>query len=300
MESERYTPISPEQQFENPELLEIGQEKFKVVDVKPEISKTETPVLVAHGFAATPRSFKENIVAFAENGRRAISIEAPHGVETKGEQEGVPQAELRKMLAVLEMLEKKDINQTDVMAHSEAAIYTCFAAKLHPEKFRNFVLVNPAGMIGKDTFGRLAKDFSRDKIQETLNLIKEKNFSPGTKQIIIDGARALSLHLPKSYQEAKAISGAQIHEMLKDLKKGGHGISVIHSVDDQVFPMERVQKTVAPYADAAKPSHSGKYADMVDGFYSVKGTHNQIVIKPKECTKLADEALTQLEKKHNR
>jgi len=60
-------------------------------------------------------------------------------------------------------------------------------------------------------------------------------------------------------------------------------ISIIHGVDDKFFPMERVQKMTT--------------SKIVDGFYSVKGTHNEILLHQETHTKLIGQVLDALEKK---
>ena len=71
--------------------------------------------------------------------------------------------------------------------------------------------------------------------------------------------------------------------MLRDLHQKGIGISVIHGVDDPVFPMDKMQEIVK--------------ADQIDGFYSVKGDHNEIYVHPEKYIPLVDEALQSLENK---
>ncbi len=70
-----------------------------------------------------------------------------------------PKEEVRKALNILGVLEEKDVEKTDVIAHSEGAVNTLIAASLYPEKFRNIVLFGPAGLIGEDTFTRLFQGF---------------------------------------------------------------------------------------------------------------------------------------------
>ena len=63
----------------------------------------------------------------------------------------------------------------------------------------------------------------------------------------------------RGIKEAVDSSNSQIHDVLRYLHEKGVGIVVIASVDDPVFPMERIQ-------EIAK-------SDMLDGFLSVRGGH---------------------------
>ena len=52
-----------------------------------------------------------------------------------------------------------------------------------------------------------------------------------TSKSLADPIRAL--------KEVNAIAHTQMHDILKDLQETGIGIVVIHSVDDDAFPMEK-------------------------------------------------------------
>jgi len=282
MKFEQFSHKPLEEQFNNREAIEFPGGNVEVVDIDPETKKTEIPVLVAPGWTATAEVFKNNILTLAEAGRRTISISAPHGIETE-EIENFPEAELRKVAAVTEILEEKNIEKIDAVGHSEAGIYLTIAATLHPEKFRNIVFVDSGGMIGEDKIENLSTRFSADTVQQIINGIKDRKLIKPMTKIFSEAGKSISSSPLKSLREVLAISDSQIHNLLRGLKKKGIGISIIHAVDDKAFPMDRVQQIAK--------------ADQLDGFYSVKGTHNQFVLKAKEYTQLADEALTALESK---
>jgi len=275
-----------EQQFKKKELLDLYGGQVEVVDVKPLQQKSEVPVIVAPGWGGTPKMYEKNILTLAEAGRRAISIDAPHGIDHEldgGEVNNIPDVELRKIAALINALEEKEIDQVDVIGHSEGAIYTVLAAKLYPEKFRNLILINPGGMIGEDNPVRLTVDFAKDAARQTIDSIR----NPGMRKPLMTATGELTksaiVNPLKAFQEIKAISGSQIHELLKELKEKGIGVVIIHGVDDKVFPMDRVQ-------EIAK-------ADQLDGFVSVKGTHGQLMLEAEKYTKAAESILTSLENK---
>lgn len=290
---------TPEEQFQDPEKLELEGEQYNIVDIKPDITKSEVPVWVNPGWAVSPKTFKENILSLAESGRRTMSVDAPHGIdpsEVLGEQ--VPEAQLRKALAILEVLEQKDVEKIDVVAHSEGAMNIAIAACLKPEKFRNLVMINPAGMVGKRTFWGLARDFASEILSQQINSLKKAKINKQEIQSVVDAIRAVAKSPHKSYKEVEAMGEFQIHELLKILKKVGLHVTVIHSVDDKVFPMDQVQQTIQPFEDKNNPSRSGKYKEMVDGFISIKGSHNKIFLEPRKYTQAAIHALEAMEKLH--
>ena len=151
-----------EVRYAHKEQFNINGATVESVDIKPENPKSETPVLVAPGFAATMDSFKPGMKVLMESERRVISLDHPRRGGTipdsfNEEVEKNPSEELRKAHTILGLLEQKNLEKVDVVAHSEAAVNVCIAAMLHPEKFRNIVLYNPAGLIGNDSLFRLVK-----------------------------------------------------------------------------------------------------------------------------------------------
>jgi len=269
-------------QFESPEILEIDGRKVEVVDIRPKNQKTNIPVVVAPGWAATPEVFRDNILALAESGRRTISVKLYHGIETD-KIDGYPDAELRKMAAVVRTLEEKGVEKVDAVGHSEAGAYLTIAATLFPDKFRNIILVNPAGMIGQDDIASLSIRFSSDVVDEIANSFKNRHHIKQILRSFSEAGKAVASNPLQALKQGIAISGTQIQEQLKKLKEKGIGISIIHAGKDKAFPMDRVQRVAR--------------SEQLHGFYSVTGSHNQIYLEPRRYSLVVDEALTALEKR---
>ncbi|MCK9351434.1 MAG: alpha/beta fold hydrolase [Candidatus Paceibacterota bacterium] len=280
---------SPEDQFSRPKRIRVGTEDVDVYDVSPENTKTDIPTVFAPGFSGTPMFHQQNIIELAKAGRRIISVDSPHGLknhmvpeEKNGEYSNV---ELAKLSAVIEALKELQIDKTDVVGHSEGGLYMALAAYLYPERFRNMVLVCPAGMIGKDNLFELVKrnteKLSAQRQSESARTDEDRLAEPLRDSRI--PLNVLLSNIPRSLSSAKAISESDIIDMLKELKQKGINVSVVHGVDDKVFPMERVQRETD--------------ADTVTGFYSVQGGHNDIYLTPKQYTAAIDAALDALENK---
>jgi pimeloyl-ACP methyl ester carboxylesterase len=284
-EAKKYSTF--EEQWSKPEKLKIGSKTVEVQDISPENPKTEVPLIMGLGWSETPDAHKENIRIMTDKGRRVISPEAPHGIETE-ECENYPTIELRKMAALIGTLEARGVEKADLLGRSEGAIFSVMAAYLYPEKFRNLVLINPAGMIGKDNLSRLAVGFSGDLVKQIINDIKRKK--AGTEktddEVTVDalgGIKTLAKDPLRAIQSIFAIADSDIREMLVAIKAKGIGISVIAGVDDGAFPMEKMQETLG--------------LEHVDGFYSTTGSHNSYFLNPKPYSLLIDSALDALEKK---
>ncbi len=276
-----------EEQFENRQKIESLGGVIEVVDVMPERPKTEVPVIFAPGWGETPETFKDSVKTMAELERRVLSLEHSRGGETEElPQTEYPADELRKALALIKVLEEKGIDRADIIAHSEGAINSVIAAAFHPEKIRSMVLVGPGGLIGPDKFPKLVGRFSLNVIRSAVRAWQE----PDSREAIVrDGnetGKYILKNIPRAWKEAVAISESDIHEALKELHEQGIGVAIIHGVDDPVFPMDKIQEVVKK--------------DQIDGFYSVKGDHNEIWIHPEKYVALADQALDALEKKRQR
>lgn len=282
-------------QLKHPDEIDLYEGgAMKVVDVKPEKPKTDIPTFWLCGWGATVEVHEDNIINLAERGRRTLAIDAPHGIDSANLEESatergqaIPDIELRKVAALLKTLDEKGIEQTDIVAHSEGAIYGTLAALLRPEKFRNMVLVDPAGLVGEDTTGRLVKGAALDIALQTARIYKKlltkqgleafKQSNTATKAL----AQVFAKNPRHTVESIGIIAQSQIQEILETLKNLGIKIAIVHAVDDKFFSMDKVQKQTT--------------AKMADGFYSVKGTHNQLYLHPEQYTALIDSAMEALE-----
>lgn len=254
---------------------------IEIVDVIPEKEKSEIPVLLAPGWGTTPKTLEDVQMALAEKERRVVSLSHPRIGGKVGEKEGFAPEELRKAASILNVIKERGDNKFDIVGYSEGGINSILAAKMAPDKIRNIILLNPGGIVDKDNFLKLSTRF----LGGVLNLIKEemregkkvKNtlFTESFKYITKNPARAL--------KEVGEIAGTDIKDILRDLRKEGIGISIIHGADDSVFSMDGFQR------DLKKES--------VDGFYSVKGDHWESLKEPDKYMSLVDQALSDLETK---
>jgi pimeloyl-ACP methyl ester carboxylesterase len=279
-------------QFESSEKYTYGSTVVEAFDVQPEKLKTETPVFFGTGWSASRGVYEASILGIADKGRRVLSMFAPHGIDTDPDfgtgDKTYAAAELRKAAAMLRMLEEKGLEELDIVAHSESAIWTLIVASMHPEKIRNIVLIDPAGLIDEDSTPRLAVSFVRDVVQGALNSEKhprpkiDRSVQPGSPDDLFGALKNMMGRPLQSLKEVLAIRDADIREMLEELKAQGKRISVIHGERDVIFPMERMEKIVNK--------------DHVDGFYSVYGTHNELNANPAPYISVIDHALDALER----
>jgi pimeloyl-ACP methyl ester carboxylesterase len=279
-------------QFAQPEKYTYGSTTIEAFDVQPEKLKTEVPVFFGTGWSASRGVYEASMLGVADRGRRLLSLFAPHGIDTDqdfGEGDRTyAAAELRKAAAMLHTLEEKGVEQLDIVAHSESAIWSLIVATMHPEKIRNIVLIDPAGFIEEETTPRLMKSFCLDIVQGALNKEKlprpevERTVQPGSGGDLFGALKNMLGNPMLSLKEVLALRDADIRQILEDLKAQGKHIAIIQGVRDTIFPMELVNKVVN--------------TKQVDGFYSVYGAHNEINSNPEAYITVIDHALDALEK----
>lgn len=256
-EKEEYGKARSEAEF----LLEKYRftEDKEIVEINPEKSKDDVPVFVSPGWGVVPESQEESLETIAEEGRRVITV---YFSREKKIEENDGDAELQKALSIIEAINKKGVDKVDAIGHSEGGLNLVIAANLFPEKFRNIVLISPAGMIEKDSSLSLIKRFIIDEgLQE---LINGKNSDIGSFSKYLKEVFKYSIKGSKlSYEEISACAIANIFEMTKQLREKGVGVGFVHGVNDKVFPMEEVIKNV------------GK--ENTDYFVSTKGDHGSFI-----------------------
>lgn len=278
-----------EDAFNYPEALPSGGE---IVDLAPDNPKSEIPVIVVPGWVADAEIHKENSIELAKRGRRTLGISATHGIKNNREFEDLPLAEARKAESVLDALHSKNISRADIVTHSEGAIFVTAAALEEPEKFRSLILNSPAGLIGDDGFWKLASRFGEDQGVQTKNAFQGKGAFSKIGRIISKAGKAVLRNPKASLEEVKAIASVQIEENLKELRKKGVKIIIIHPVNDRAFPMARIQEmlkkgTVDGFVSTGSNPESAQLSD----------THNAWVLSPEKYAGAVDSVLDAIDKK---
>ncbi len=220
-------------------------------------------------------------------------MDHPREIRISNVPKNAPTEEIQKAVSLLDVLEQKDIAITDAIGHSEGGLYLALAAFMHPEKFRNLIFVDPAGMIGKDSFLNLAYRF----------MIKEGKQSKLPSIMMMKSMSEFIASNPSmALKEIKQLSEADIYQMIKSLKEKGINISFVFGNDDKVFPMEKVQET---YTQRKENGEIKDFKDILNGFYSVKGTHGEFIghgelLPPKSLPKGINHILDTMENLPNK
>ena len=269
------------------EVIQTTAGTTEIVDIKPVLQKDIVPILLAPGWGDTPQAYEECLKIIHDGNRRVLSVSHPRRGKSVAEETDFPMAETRKVQSLISIIDQKNLEKVDVIAHSEGAIYTIIAATLYPEKFRNIVLVNPGGLIGQDKFhklvGRMLVSAVHDITQAMRNPYERRPLTNAAKEI----AKYFSKNPKRATEELSAIAKSDIREMVKKLHESGIGISVVAGVDDSIFPIKPMMKVL------------NRQEALIEGFYSVKGGHNKIITDA-GYTSLALHALDSLKYKQDK
>ena len=302
-------PINNTEEVKKPEDAKNSDKTFeeqfdKTQDINGieaiKIEKTEDndkkDVIFAPGWSRTTKTFKNSLETLHDLGRTVSSLDhARKGGDIKNNDEtsDFPNEVQRRTTSLYKIImnETKDNNDginiaAQSMGGMGALVATLMAEAENPGSVKNLVLVNPSGMIGKDSILELGKRFG-GQMKQNLE-VKEDESRPEYAKENVDIAgkeffKYVKENLIRAVKEISAMTSVEITELLVELKNKGIGISIIHGVDDLAFPMDRVQENAK--------------SEQLDGFYSVKGGHNELYLNPEKYMALVEHAFTALENK---
>lgn len=258
---------------------------FRVVEAEPHPDrlKSDVPVLVAPGFSEDYQVLERPIAELVHSGRKVISFEHPRWGGIAPPDSGESKLLLRKSLTLLSILEQKGVSQADVVAHSEGALHAVRAAQLAPERFRNLVLVNPAGLTGETTFPRLAGRLGRKTAHGARRAVKDRSARTDFVRAQVRGGWFMAKNPSKAVGEARAITKTRIDGDLTGLQESGILVAVIQSNQDRMFRPEEMEQYV--------PSECDSYASV----NSETAAHDEFFFNPELAAGGVAELLDQLE-----
>lgn len=268
-----------------------SEKGIEVVDVAPD-NAIDTPVLFLPGWASGPETYRGVIEELYKSGRRVVAIGYPGDAEAddlNNRNSDIPASQDVKSEAVLAVLKAKNLGVVDMVAYSEGGTNGIVAAAKSRAPFRNFVLVGSGGVIEKETYpgmiGRLAKN-----VVATMKATADSSQSEKDRIFVKQGETA------EWMRSRGAVRGSiegfdpgryEIGETIRQLKEGGHGISMVYAVDDKLNPMSKYQEK--------KAQELG-----IDGFYATSGVHDSFYVKAEQYGYLVAEAVRALEEKYAR
>lgn len=208
----------------------------------------EPPLLISPGLLNSSSTMFPVMDEFASRGIRTIAIEhARRGhrvknevfAEAASEYSGI---EAAKAETLLNVIENRRLGPVDLLGYCEGAVNGAALATRYPDKIRNFVLLNPAGMMGEDSFLRVFKVFVDKSLKDVKHTFErpsqEKEESSETSRASLLADRLLGL--PTLYHLARA----RIDSDLTELQHAGVNVAVLQSYRDSLYPYYDVAKHV--------------------------------------------------------
>lgn len=268
MVGERYIPKANEIEFARRVKINTKVGEVEVADVCPKSPESVKPILIVGGWGEPEWSRSASLRTIASEHRRAISIKFPRTFFGSS-WEGGAQVHFQKAEALARVLNELNIDKVDVIGQSEGAITATILANNNPEIVEELLLMNPAGSLGPENPFGLAGRFSV--------MTAKRLFRQGKKGLIkaedaLDSighaGRFLFSNIPLTWREIHAISKADIYDMLSNIRENGTHVSIIHGVDDTLFPADRVAR------EAERQSFSN------NSFNFVPGDHTDITSNP--------------------
>lgn len=283
--------------------ITVDGQQVRIVDYQPvHLNEQSVPIFVLPGFSETAVLFDECLQHLAMKGRRALCVDAVHGVDVTCADEKYrlgkyPCPQVRKAVPLLKALQELNIQKADIVCHSEGGITAAIAANIDPQRFRNIILMNPAGMIGQDNLLRLLFGFAIDKTQETFREVAKhiQGIHTDTREKIrkvmrgaVEGIKSMAADPIQALKEIFSITETQIHEWIRELQHKGVRVGIIHSEHDQLFPLRSIQQFITA---ANIP---------LEHVHTVSGPHNTMYTKPTLSMNIVEKELSLFEKESSR
>jgi pimeloyl-ACP methyl ester carboxylesterase len=236
-----------------------------VVEVIPRRRGDPVPLVFIPGWGQTARTYAIPLRTFAERGRYVVSLFRPaRGRPIVGESD-FPREEVRKAQGLIGVLARLRQEQVDLVAHSEGALSAVLATALYPQRVRNLVLVDPAGLIVRDRWYRLAGRFGQMILQCTIEAATNAAERRALVWAMLNPTVYAVTHPLRALAQIAALTRWHSLDLLVGLRDSDVGVVVITGVDNRVFPINRAGPLVR------------EGVRLVDGFHAVRGGHAKLL-----------------------
>ncbi|MFA5080520.1 MAG: hypothetical protein WC472_02750 [Candidatus Paceibacterota bacterium] len=234
-----------------------------VFEVSPEKITENVPVFASPGWGVSPEAWIDSLRVIAqENERKVMTANFTREDILGGENDAdIPTAELQKALAIIDILNSRELESVDGIGHSEGGLNLAIAASLFPERFRSLVFVSPAGSINiskEELVKRFVIDEGLEELKDT-NMGKLSSFRTYLKGVVKNFLNNPAL----SNKEINAMTKLDIFEMTKWLKENGVDVGFVSGANDKVFKMDEINERVN--------------VDNVDNYITTKGNHGSLI-----------------------
>lgn len=253
-------------QFSQPEIIGTEKEGIQIIDLKPAHTSDQTPIFVAPGWAETPEVYRSFMRELFKYRRVLLTVGHPRKGDLPMNESEHKIEELRKATNILRVLEAKNIDQADFIAHSEGAVNSTIAATISPDRVQSMIFVNPAGMIGESGLLESLQRFTDYLSNEFLEARRDENIRELFRVRQIEALKYIVGNPFRALKETIALSQTEIHHLLAELHYSGIKIGILAADDDVLFPAAKIKQYV-------EQAH-------IDAYRVEKGGHNELLYHP--------------------
>jgi pimeloyl-ACP methyl ester carboxylesterase len=274
-------------QWNVPAFSPWGRTSPRIYDIAPAHGLSPVPVIIAMGWLNGPYTFKGLMRELVRRGRRVILIDARHGIDTP-RIDAVAHIHARKMAPIvafiLDRRKAHDFERADILGLSEGGIVAVLLKYRHHDLVRHLVLVNPAGLIGKDNLLALALRYPSDVVPAFLAQAWKRGLRRAQ-----EGARPIESTLTllaaphRALQSVLAIAASDSRAMLETIGERGGCVAIIACRDDRAFPVRRIERAVGERPGLMLEIHPG--------------THNTPSNEPEAFGEIIGACLAELERR---
>lgn len=249
-EGERISREEFDRQLAELKNIEIDGKEIQFVEASPKDPINESVVVVVGGYGAWSDPYVDELFELAKSGRKVLFLSPDLGIKPHEndaeyfDKFKVPKSIGSMAAAVREVLNAKGIEHADFVGHSRgAAVLTSLAAS-HPELAERLVLINPPGLIGKDSPINLAARKFKEGSRRRLSGF----FSSQTQEEIRRLGELPTVQTKAPWQDMARVN---LVPLLRDLKERGKEsekprpeVFLLHAQGDVLFPAKRIEKTL--------------------------------------------------------
>ena len=264
-----------------------GSGNYEVLNFSPESETTDKTVYFA-GFTSRAGMYPESLAEFSkEADTHLTTLDRLSGLEIGPirypQEEHIPETQLSKILAIQQILDHEKLEETDVIAHSEGSIHAITSAFLFPDRFKNILLMNPAGIIPMSPIELALSGAQEGKVRAIENRTEKEDLSWSRVKELMRNALML-------YRSVNSISDVSeeglMMEMIKEIRSRGVKVGVLYTDRDKLFPKDKLENAI---------TNNGEYEmeDMFDHIQLETGDHGDM-LKPHEMKEIVANAFNSL------
>lgn len=188
-------------------------------------------------------------------------------------EEDIPRQQLQKIVAIDNILKHEEVALADIVAHSEGSIHAITTAYLNPSKYKNILLLNPAGLIPMNSSDLILQGIDEGIMRKKSGETNEE--ITGMREML-DRGRELLDHASMLIESIRGISKVSrseiMWEMIREIRKQGITVSMVYTDNDDLFRPEEYE------SEAMKHSDEGLNG-VFNAVYRLDGDHSSL-LKP--------------------